>query len=257
MNLVKTLSGTAAAAGLALASAGTASAWSVPVGTNLVSSCSQNGTLGSGAQFTLYTNVFQNGGVYTYQYDLKNVNDAAGLTGLAADFGCAPDDGTSAMNIFFGDAPDKSGTVYHDGNIGNAKSSTFSNPVENTGTVDYKVHSATMAAYAYNGYVVWQPLTAPLKAGSDMVSQFGYNGGSQYGTFGYLYVQSAAKPAGSSVYVFDNAGAVGRVTDCAGDAPCGAPPAAVPEPGAVASMGLGSLGVLGLLLRARKRGLPA
>ena len=33
----------------------------------------------------------------------------------------------------------------------------------------------------------------------------------------------------------------------------GAAPAAVPEPSSVASMGLGSLGLLGLLLRARKR----
>ncbi len=251
MNLVKALTGASAAAALTLAAAGATLAWSVPVGTTTVSSCTQNGTLSNGSLFTLYTNVYQTGSVYTTQYDLRNVNDAAGLTTLAADFNYA---GTGGMKLFFGDAPNSGGIVYHDGNVGTGAGSTLSNPVENTGSIDYTTHAPTMEAYTQNGQVVWQTLGTPLKAGQDAVSQLGFNGHDQYGSFGYLYVQTTAAPMQNSIYVADKNGAYGSVTDCAG-APCGGShvPAAVPEPGSVASMGLGSLGVFGLLLRARKR----
>lgn len=253
MNLVKTLSVALAAAAFTLATQ-SAHAWSVPVGTTSVSSCTQNGTLSNGSLFTFDTNVFYNSSskLYTYQYSLGNVNDAAGLTTFASNFGFAPDDGTSAMKIFFGNAPNSGGVVYHDGNIGGAASSTFSNPVKNSGTLDYKVHAPTMEAYSQNGQVVWQALSTPITAGHDM-SQLGYNGGSQYGSFEYLYVQSSAKPVQNNIYVADKNGAFANFTNCAGS-PCSVtPPPAVPEPGAVASMGLGGLGLASLLLRARKR----
>ena len=244
MTLVKALTGGAAAAALTFAAAGATLAWSVPVGTTTVSSCTQNGTLSNGSLFTLYTNIYQTGNVYTTQYDLRNVNDAAGLTTLAANFDYA---GTSGLKMFFGDAPNAGGIVYHDGSVGTS--------VENNGSIDYNTHAPTMEAYTQNGQVVWQTLGTPLKAGQDAVSQLGFNGHDQYGSFGYLYVQTTAKPVQNSIYVADKNGAYGSVTDCAGDSPCHGttPPAAVPEPGSVASMGLGSLGVIGLLLRARKR----
>ena len=161
---------------------------------------------------------------------------------MDADFGYA---GTSGMKLFFGDAPNASGIVYHDGAVGTS--------VENNGSIDYNTHSATMEAYTCNGQVIWQPTCTTLKAGQDTFSQFGFNNKDQYGTFGYLYVQTTAKPVQNTIYVADGSGATGRVTDCA-SAPCGAPPpAAVPEPAPVASMGLGGLGLIGLLLRARKR----
>lgn len=249
MNFVKVLTSGAAATALTLAAAGATLAWSVPVGTTTVSSCTQNGKLSDGSQFTLYTNIYQTGSLYTTQYDLRNVSDAAGLTTMAADFNYAD---ASGLKLFFGDAPNSSGIVYHDGNIGTGAGSTFSNPVKNNGSIDYNTHTPTMEAYTQNGQVVWQTLGTPLKVGNDAVSQLGFNG--KYGSFGYLYVQTTAAPMQNSIYVADKNGAHGVVTDCAG-APChGAPPpAAVPEPGSVASMGLGSLGVLGLLLRARKR----
>lgn len=250
MNFTKLLTGGAAATALTLA-AGATLAWSVPVGTTKVSSCTQNGTLSNGSLFTLYTNIYQTGNVYTTQYDLRNVNDAAGLTTLAANFDYA---GTKGMNIFFGDAPNASGIVYHDGNVGTGTGSTSVSPVKNTGSIDYNTHAPTMEAYTQNGQVVWQTLGTPLKAGQDSVSQLGFNGHDQYGSFGYLYVQTNTAPMQNSIYVADKNGAYGSVTDCAG-APCGGsnPPAAVPEPSSVASMGLGGLAVLGLLLRARKR----
>lgn len=251
MKFVKVLASAAAAAALTFAAAGASLAWSVPVGTTTVSSCTQNGTLSNGSLFTLYTNVYQTGSVYTTQYDLRNVNDAAGLTTMAADFGYA---GTKGMNIFFGDAPNSGGIVYHDGPVGSGAGSTLGSPVKNNGSIDYNTHAATMEAYTQNGQVVWQTLGTPLNAGQDAVSQLGFNGHDQYGSFGYLYVQTTTAPMQNSIYVADKNGAYGSVTDCAG-APCGTPkaPAAVPEPGSVASMGLGGLGVIGLLLRARKR----
>lgn len=243
MNFVKALTGGAAATALTLAAAGATLAWSVPVGKTTVSSCTQNGTLSNGSLFTLYTNIYQTGNLYTTQYDLRNVNDAAGLTTMAADFNYAD---TSGLKLFFGDAPNSSGIVYHDGAVGTS--------VQNNGSIDYNTHTPTMQAYVQNGQVVWQTVGTSLTAGKDAVSQLGFNGHDQYGSFGYLYVQTTAAPMQNSIYVADKNGAHGVVTDCAG-APChGAPPpAAVPEPGSVASMGLGSLGVLGLLLRARKR----
>jgi len=240
MNFVKVLTSGAAAAALTLAAAGATLAWSVPVGTTPVSSCTQNGTLNNGSLFTLYTNIYQTGNVFTTQYDLRNVNDAAGLTKLTADFSYA---GMSSPTLFFGDAPNSSGIVYHDGAVGSF--------VQNNGSIDYNNHTPTMAAYTLNGQVIWQ--TLPLKASQDTVSQLGFNGHDQYGSFGYLYVQTTAKPVQNTITVFDAEGAKGSVTDCAG-APChGTPPPAVPEPGSVASMGLGGLGLVGLLLRARKR----
>lgn len=241
-NAARALRAVAASAALTLAAAGASLAWSVPVGTTTVSSCTQNGTLSNGSLFTLYTNVYQTGSLYTTQYDLRNVNDTSGLTGMAADFSYA---GTDSMKIFFGDAPNASGTVYHDGAVGTS--------IQNNGSIDYNTHAATMSAYIQNGQVIWQTLGTPLKAGQDTLSQLGFNGHDQYGTFGYLYVQTTAKPVQNTVYVADKSGAYGKVTDCAG-APCGAlSPAAVPEPAPAASMGLGGLGVIGLLLRARKR----
>ena len=247
MNFVKALTGGVAATALTLAAASASLAWSVPVGTTVVSSCTQNGTLSNGSLFTLYTNIYQTGSVYTTQYDLRNVNDAAGLTAMTADFGYA---GTGGAKLFFGDAPNSSGIVYHDGAVGSS--------VENNGSIDYNTHAPTMDAYTQNGQVVWQTLGTPLAAGQDAVSQLGFNGHDQYGSFGYLYVQTTAKPVQNTVSIADKNGAYGSVTDCAG-APCGTPkaPAAVPEPGSVASMGLGSLGVFGLLLRARKRGVKS
>lgn len=243
MNFVKVLTSGAAATALTLAAAGATLAWSVPVGTTTVSSCTQNGALSNGSLFTLYTNIYQTGNLYTTQYDLRNVNDAAGLTKMTANFGYA---GASGTTLFFGDAPNSSGIVYHDGAVGSF--------VTNNGSIDYNKHTATMSAYIQNGQVVWQTVCTPLKAGQDTLSQLGFNGHDQYGSFGYLYVQTTAKPVQNTITVADANGARGSVTDCAG-APChGAPPpAAVPEPGSVASMGLGGLGVLGLLLRARKR----
>jgi hypothetical protein len=254
-NLVKILTGGAAATALTFAAAGATLAWSVPVGTTTLSSCTQNGTLSNGNLFTLYTNIYQTGNLYTTQYDLRNVNDAAGLTTMAADFGYA---GTSNMKIFFGDAPNSGGIVYHDGNVGTGAGSTLGSPVKNNGSIDYNTHTPTMEAYTQNGQVVWQTLATPLKAGQDAVSQLGFNGHDQYGSFGYLYVQTTVAPVQNSIYVADKNGAHGSVTDCAG-APCHGtpPPAAVPEPGSVASMGLGSLGLIGLLLRARKRGVKS
>jgi len=247
----KAIGGAVASAALTLGAAGAGLAWSVPVGTTTVSSCTQNGTLSNGSLFTLYTNIYQTGSLYTTQYDLKNVNDAAGLTTMAANFDYA---GTGGMKIFFGDAPNSTGTVYHDGNVGSGAASTFGSPVENTGSIDYNKHAPTMEAYTQNGQVVWQTLGTPLMAGQDAVSQLGFNRHDQFGSFGYLYVQTTVAPKQNSIYVADKDGAYGSVTDCAG-APCHGtpPPAAVPEPGPVASMGLGGLGVVGLLLRARKR----
>ncbi len=251
MNTLKTFGGLLASAALTVTAASAGLAWSVPVGTTTVSRCTQNGTLSNGSLFTLYTNIYQTGNLYTTQYDLRNVNDAAGLTTMAADFNYA---GTNGMKIFFGDAPNSSGVVYHDGNVGSGAGSTFSSPVKNTGSIDYNSHAPTMEAYTQNGQVVWQTLGTPLMAGQDAVSQLGFNGHDQYGSFGYLYVQTTAAPMQNSIYVADKNGASGSVTDCAG-APCHGtpPPAAVPEPGPIASMGLGGLGVIGLLLRARKR----
>jgi len=260
MNLTKTLALAAAAAALTLAGAQSGHAWTVPTGSTAISSCTSNGTLSNGQLFTLYTNVYQTGGLYTTQYDLKNVSDTAGLTTFSANFGYAGDYGTPAMKMFFGDAPNSSGIVYHDGNVGDASSSTSANPIKNSGTVDYKVHAPTMEAYAQNGQVVWQDLSAPIAQGQDMVSQLGYNGGAQYGSFGYLYIQSKTAPVQNTIYVADKGGAFANITDCAGSSPCHntpPPPAAVPEPSAVASMGLGSLGLLGLLLRNRKRAFKA
>lgn len=250
MNTLKAIGGMIAGTALTLGAANAGLAWTVPVGTTTVSSCTQNGTLSNGSLFTLYTNIYQTGNLYTTQYDLKNVNDAAGLTTMAADFNYA---GTGGMKIFFGDAPNSSGTVYHDGNVGSGAVSPGS-PVKNNGSIDYNTHAPTMEAYTQNGQVVWQTLGAPLAAGQDAVSQLGFNGHDQYGSFGFLYVQTKSAPVQNTIYVADKNGAYGSVTDCAG-APCHGtpPPAAVPEPGPIASMGLGGLGVIGLLLRARKR----
>ena len=254
MNISKTLSGLLASTALTLSAAGASLAWSVPVGTTTVSSCTQNGTLSNGSLFTLYTNIYQTGDLYTTQYDLRNVNDEAGLTTMAANFSYA---GTGGMKIFFGDAPNAGGIVYHDGNVGTGTGSTFGSPVKNNGSIDYNTHAPTMEAYTQNDQVVWQTLGAPLKSGQDAVSQLGFNGHDQYGSFGYLYVQTKSAPVQNSIYVADKNGAYDSVTDCA-SAPChGLPPAAVPEPGPIASMGLGGLGVVGLLLRARKRTVKA
>ncbi len=247
LNAAKAFRAVAASAALTLAAAGASLAWSVPVGTTMVSSCTQNGTLSNGSLFTLYTNIYQTGSTYTTQYDLRNVNDAAGLIGMDANFGYAA---ASGETLFFGDAPNASGIVYHDGSVGSS--------ITNNGSIDYNTHTATMQAYTQNGQVIWQPTCGTLNAGQDSFSQFGFNNKDQYGTFGYLYVQTTAKPVQNTIYVADKSGAYGSVTDCAG-APCGSTtsgtpsPAAVPEPAPVASMGLGGLGVLGLLLRARKR----
>ena len=137
----------------------------------------------------------------------------AGLTTLAADFGYA---GTGGMKIFFGDAPNASGTVYHDGNGGTGAGSTVGSPVKNDGSIDYYTHAPTMEAYTQNGQVVWQTVGAPPAAGQDAVSQLGFNGHDQYGSFGYLYVQTTGAPVQNSIYVADKAGAYGSVTDCAG-----------------------------------------
>ena len=246
-NTFKALGSAVACAVLTFAAAGASSAWSVPVGTTTVSSCTQYGTLSNGSLFTLYTNIYQTGNVYTTQYDLRNVNDAAGLVAMDADFGYA---GKAGTTLFFGDAPNSNGIVYHDGPVGSS--------VENTGSIDYITHAATMEAYTCNGQVIWQPTSTALKAGKDTLSQFGFNNKDHYGDFGYLYVQTTAKPVQNTIYVTDKNCNYGSVTDCGG-APCGTTtpgtpsPSAVPEPGSVASMGLGSLGVIGLLLRARKR----
>ena len=255
MNTLKAIGGVIAGAALSLGAANAGLAWTVPVGTTTVSSCTQTGTLSNGSLFTLYTNIYQTGNLYTTQYDLKNINDAAGLTTMAADFNYA---GTGGMKIFFGDAPNSGGIVYHDGNVGSGTGSTISSPVKNSGSIDYNTHAPTMEAYTQNGQVVWQTLASPLKSGQDAVSQLGFNGNDKYGSFGYLYVQTTAAPMQNSIYVADKNGAYGSVTDCAG-APCHGtpPPAAVPEPAPVASMGLGGLGVVGLLLRARKRTVKA
>lgn len=252
--LTKLAAGTAAAAFFTLAASGAASAWTRPTGTPQYS-CAQNGTLDGGSTFTLYTNTFYDAGskLYTTQYDLKNINDLAGLTSFTADFGYAASASPSDV-LFFGDAPNKQGTVYHDGPLGK-----YGSTVANSGTVDYKIHPATMSATLQNNQLVWSANSGnALKAGQDMVSQLGYNGGSQYGSFGYLYIQSAAAPVQSVVTVKDALGRTGSVTTCAGSAPCSnTPPPAVPEPGAVASLGLGGIGLAGLLLRARKRGVKA
>ena len=60
-NAAKTFRAVAASAALTLAAAGASLAWSVPVGTTTVSSCTQNGTLSNGSLFTLYTNIYQTG----------------------------------------------------------------------------------------------------------------------------------------------------------------------------------------------------
>ena len=255
MNLSKALALAGAAAALTLSATGATLAWSVPVGTTTVSSCTQDGKLSNGSTFTLYTNVFANSdkSLYTYQYDLKNVSDSAGLTTFAANFGFAGDNGTSAQKIFFGDAPNSGGIVYHDGAVGSGAASKYGSPVVNNGSIDYNTHAPTMEAYSQNGQIVWQDTSAPLAAGQDMLSQLGYNGHDQYGSFGYLYVQSSSAPVQNQIYVADKNGASATITDCAGDSPCHGGPAAVPEPGSVASMGLGSLGLVGMLLRSRKR----
>jgi len=245
-NIVKAFRGAVTATVLTFAAAGTTLAWSVPVGTTEVSSCTQNGTLSNGSLFTLYTNIYQTGNLYTTQYDLRNINDEAGLTTMTANFNYA---GTSGTKLFFGDAPNSGGIVYHDGAVGSS--------VKNNGSIDYNTHAPTMEAYTQNGQVIWQTLGTPLTAGQDAVSQLGFNGHDQYGSFGYLYVQTSAKPVQNTITVADKDGFFGKVTDCAGG-PCGGPPpAAVPEPGSIASMGVGGLGVLGLLLRARKRGVKS
>ncbi len=251
--LTKLAAGTAAAAVLTFAASGAASAWTRPTGTPQYS-CAQNGILDGGSTFTLYTNTFYDASskLYTTQYDLKNINDMAGLTSFTADFGYAASASPSDV-LFFGDAPNKQGTVYHDGPLGK-----YGSTVANSGTVDYKIHPSTMSATLQNNQLVWSANSGnALNAGQDMVSQLGYNGGSQYGSFGYLYIQSAAAPVQSLVTVKDSLGRTGSVTTCAGSAPCSTPPPAVPEPGAVASLGLGGIGLAGLLLRARKRGMKA
>ncbi len=252
--LTKLAAGTAAAAVLTLAASSAASAWTRPTGTPQYS-CAQNGTLDGGSTFTLYTNTFYDAGskLYTTQYDLKNINDLAGLTSFTADFSYAASASSSDI-LFFGDAPNKQGTVYHDGPLGK-----YGSTVKNSGTADYKIHPSTMSATLQNNQVVWSANSGKaLKAGQDMVSQLGYNGGKQYGSFGYLYIQTAAAPVQSVVTVKDALGRTGSVTTCAGSAPCSStPPPAVPEPSAVASLGLGGIGLAGLLLRARKRGVKA
>ena len=252
--LLKAAAGSAAAVVLTLAASGAASAWTRPTGTPQYS-CAQNGTLEGGSTFTLYTNTFYDASskLYTTQYDLKNINDMAGLTSFSADFGYAGSKAASDV-FFFGDAPNKQGIVYHDGPLG-----SYGGKVANSGTVDYKIHSTTMSATLQNNQLVWSANPGKaLQAGQDMVSQLGYNGGSQYGSFGYLYLQTAAAPVQSLVTVKDALGHSGSVTTCAGSAPCSnTPPPAVPEPSAVASLGLGGAGLAGLLLRARKRGVKA
>lgn len=252
--IFNTIAGIAAAAALLVSASPAASAWTRPTGTPQYS-CTQNGALDGGSTFTLYTNTFYDAGskLYTTQYDLKNIDDMAGLTSFTADFGYAGAK-TAPDVFFFGNARNSSGTVYHDGPLGG-----YGGTVANTGTVDYKIHPATMSATFQNNQVVWSASTGgALKAGQDMVSQLGYNGGKQYGSFGYLYVQTVAAPVQSLVTVKDALGHLGSVTTCAGTAPCGnTPPPAVPEPGAVASLSLGGIGLAALLLRARKRGLKA
>lgn len=251
---VKLIAAAVTAAALTAAASPSASAWTRETGTPQAS-CTQSGSLGGGSTFTLSTDTFYNAGtkLYTTQYDLKNLTDAAGLTSFTADFGYAAGK-TSADQIFFGDAPNANGTVYHDGPVGG-----YGSTVSNSGTLDYKVHPTTMSATLQNNQVVWSANSGTsLGVGKDMVSQMGYNGGSQYGSFGYLYIQTASAPVQSLVTVKDSLGHTGSVTTCAGSAPCtNTPPPAVPEPGAVASLGLGGLGLAALLLRARKRGLRA
>lgn len=250
---VKTLAVAAAAAALSVSLSAPASAWTRETGTPQMS-CTQTGSLAGGSTFTLSTATSYDAAtkLYTTQYDLKNLTDKAGLSSFTADFGYASGS-TAADQIFFGDAPNANGTVYHDGPVGG-----YGSTVANSGTVDYKIHPTTMSATLANNQVVWQTNAGTsLGVGKDMLS-LGYNGGAQYGSFGYLYIQTAAAPVQSLVTVTDALGNKGSVTSCAGSAPCSPKtPPAVPEPSAVASLGLGGLGLASLLLRARKRGLKS
>ena len=256
----KSLGLAAAAAALTLGVAASSSAWSVHTGNKVVSTCTQNGTLSNGDTFTLYTDVLtaSNSNLYTYQYDLKNINDTSGLTKLAASFDFAPDYGTKGMTFFFGNAPDSTGTVYHDGPVGNSYDNTLNNnnPITNSGSIDYQNHTPTMEAYADgSGQIIFQALPGnALPVGADSATTVGNYNDPKYGSFGYFYVQTTAAPVQSGIFVSDAKGAGGGVTDCAGTCPCGCTtPPAVPEPGSVGAMGLGGLSLIGLLLRARKR----
>lgn len=242
VNFRKATMGLAVLGALTMLPASATLAWTKDVG-QLFGNCTHTETLTSGGQITLDTIVFYNSQsqLYTYQYNLLNQSDPD-LRGIGVDVSGATD--PSSLQYFFGSAVQGS-TVYEDSQLGSNGSL-----VVNDGRPDQPPSKfPTEGAILTGDEVLFG--TLPSSGGPQLYIDQGQSSQSEYGD--YWYIQSKTAPGPGDINILDSAN-----LNSGGQSlpvcfiPGGHQPV-VPESGTMTLFGLGSLALLPLGLRARRR----